>query len=96
MTFVVPTIVEVLMKKIALWINIRANDWIAERAIMIIASDDLNELIKLFFPVGVCSWKHWIEEEGFQAAGWSCYGRRCIEQLLQCNPLLKIYRKPET
>ena len=37
MTFVVPSIVEVLMNKTALWISIRANDSIAERAI--IASD---------------------------------------------------------
>ena len=38
MTFVVPSIVEVLMNKIALLISIRANDWTAERAIT--ASDD--------------------------------------------------------
>ena len=32
MTFVLPSIVEVLMNKIALWITVRANDWTAERA----------------------------------------------------------------
>ena len=41
MTFVVPDIVEVLMKKLALWISIRANDWTAERAI-IASNDNLN------------------------------------------------------
>ena len=32
MNFVVPSIDKVLMKKPALWIDIRANDWTAKRA----------------------------------------------------------------
>ena len=34
MTFIVPSVVEVLMNKIALWISIRANDWTVGSAII--------------------------------------------------------------
>ena len=40
MTFVVPSIVKVLMNKIASWISIRANDWTVGRAI--IASNECH------------------------------------------------------
>ena len=40
MTFVVPSIVDLLMDKIALWIRIRASDWTVKRAI--IANDMLH------------------------------------------------------
>ena len=47
MTFVVPSIVEVLMNKVAFWISIRANDCIAERAI--IASNDKRKRKNMTF-----------------------------------------------
>ena len=34
MTYLVPTIVEVLMNKIALWISTCGNDWTAESAMI--------------------------------------------------------------
>ena len=47
MTFVVPSIVELLMNRIALWISIHANDWTAERAI--IASNERDQSITITF-----------------------------------------------
>ena len=53
MAFVVPSIVEVLINKIALLISIPANDWTAERAIF--ASDDA--LILTLFCSDLFSYK---------------------------------------
>ena len=57
MTFVVPSIVEVLMS-IVLWISICETDWTAERAI--IASDEIqaNDIFKFVSPMSfvLLSW----------------------------------------
>ena len=54
MTFVVPSIVEVSMNKLPLWINIRANDWTAERAI--IANNAAQKLISLLYNSLLTVW----------------------------------------
>ena len=48
MTFVLPNIVEVLMSKISLWINIRANDWTAKSAIISSDGDDTKNKTSYF------------------------------------------------
>ena len=67
MNFVVPYIVEVLMNKITLWINIRAKDWTTERAI--IASNEafllkLNFIQRKFSFVGLIAMT--AKEKSFQ------------------------------
>ena len=49
MTFVVPSIVEVLMNKIALWISISVNDWTAESEIISNNEGCCHNIINIYF-----------------------------------------------